>query len=60
MIREDEEEKIENQQLGFKVLPDKILSVTLNSNINVWNREDVKAGKLTASDIIQGHTVNSF
>ncbi|CDW71723.1 wd repeat-containing protein 1 [Stylonychia lemnae] len=53
----DEQEKLENQQLGIIAESENFWSVTLNSNINIYNGKDVfKKDLLTPSKIIQGHS----
>lgn len=52
---EDGKEKLENQQLGLIAAKDQTLTISLNSNINVWNHADIEEGKKTPSYIIQGH-----
>jgi WD repeat-containing protein 1 (actin-interacting protein 1) len=52
----DGKEKIENQALGLISTPDATLSVSLNSNINVWNQTDIESGTSNPSYVIQGHS----
>jgi hypothetical protein len=48
----DGKEKVENQALGVISTPDAIMSVSLNSNINVWNNSDVESGSKHPSYVI--------
>jgi hypothetical protein len=48
----DGKEKVENQALGVISTPDAIMSVSLNSNINVWNNYDVESGSKHPSYVI--------
>jgi hypothetical protein len=54
----DGKEKVENQALGLINTPEALMSVSMNSNINVWNHADVEGGAKLPSYIIQGHSVN--
>lgn len=56
----DGKEKIDNQALGLISTQDAIMSVSLNSNINVWNHADVEGGSTNPSYVIQGHSVSNL
>lgn len=52
----DGKEKLENQQLGLISTPSETLTVSLNSNINIWNHSSLSEGVRTPSLTIQGHS----
>jgi hypothetical protein len=52
----DDKEKIENAQVGLLISPEAVYSLSLNSNINVWNHLDVEGGSRHPSFTIQGHS----
>ena len=55
----DQTEKVENQQLGLIAESESFWSVSLNSNINIFQGRDVfELDKTTPSLVIQGHSVN--
>lgn len=56
----DGKEKVENQSLGIINTPEALMSVSQNSNINVWAQSDIEAGAKLPSYIIQGHSVTIF
>lgn len=42
--------------MGVLNTPDSLITLSLNSNINIWNHADIEAGAKHPSSIIQGHS----
>ena len=47
---------MENAQVGVLNTPDSLISLSLNSNINIWSHADIEAGSKHPTDVIQGHS----
>ncbi len=42
--------------MGVLNTPDSLISLSLNSNINIWSHADIEAGSKHPTDVIQGHS----
>lgn len=55
---EDGKERVENQQLALISTSEQTLTVSLSSNINIWNHSALAEGQRTPTTVIQGHSNN--